>query len=806
MARTAAGRSLTAGVLAVVAAGALIGTPVAAPGATAGALTGTAEAATRTAGDAAASTAAETVAEPGAEPATEPGAGAAADACPGGWSTEATVRFGPARADTGVANPGRDDGCTLLDVVWREEPFASHGEFVATVVRATREFRDLGLLGAREAAAVRLAAARSDVGGPSDDSVPNTCADRVALTFDDGPSYYRAQTLEILREKQVTATFFDVGMRIDANPRLAAFERREGHLVLNHTYEHPNLNRVTVPRLQTEMRTTEEALDRAGVERPFTGMRPPFLAANAQVRAELTRLGFTVVSGDIDAADWLPDRPAEQLRADVAAGIADGRRNIFLHDGPIDTVAGPELMKALPLIIDDVRAAGLCFGTFDSTGAIVADRYVSSSEPIPSVVNAVPYLPLLFGGGLPPEPYKIITPEPVTPAVVPAVLPAGAGTAPVAGAAAGAAPVAGAAAGAAPVAGAAAGAGAAPARGSLRPGAASDECPNGWSAEETIWFGPPRVDTGIANPEASDGCTLLDRVWEREPFATHGAFVSAARAAADEFAAAGLLSGRDRARVVSAAARSHVGGPRDTSVPNTCDRRLAIQFDDGPSHYRTETLRILRAKQVTGVFMDTGTRVEANPQFARFQLAEGHELLNHTYSHANLNQVLADEGPGGVRREILAAEAAFAAAGAPISFRGIRPPFGAANAQVRQIIADLGYTDYMTRIGTDDWLPERTPQEISDAIVEQLHPGAIISLHDGPYDTSAGPGTNGGLALLIDAARERGYCFGTVDRHGDVVADRLIPTAQPIPVVRNPVPYAPLVSAGEPPQPYVILD
>ncbi|WP_116950421.1 polysaccharide deacetylase family protein [Jiangella endophytica] len=724
MTRTATRRWATAGVLAAVAAGLLTG---------------------------------PSAADPAPAPERDPVA-AADDACPGGWSTETTVWFGPPRIDTGIANPGRDDGCTLLDVVWAEEPFGTHGEFVGTVVRATREFRDLGLLDQRESAAIRSAAARSAVGGPHDESIPNTCTDRVALTFDDGPSFYRDQTLAILREKQVTATFFDAGMRIDANPQLPAFERAEGHLVLNHTYEHPNLNQVTMPRLRQELRDAEAALDRAGVERPFVGMRPPFLAANAQVRAELARLGSTVISGDIDAADWEPDRPAAQLRADIAAGIADGRRNIFLHDGPIDTVAGRELMEALPLIIDDVRAAGLCFGTFDSTGAIVADRYVSSGEPIPSVENAVPYLPLLFGGGLPPEPYEIITPTPVT-----AATPAAAQT------------------------------------------ADADECPNGWSPEETVWFGPPRVETGVANPEGADGCTLLDRVWAGEPFGTHGEFVAAARAAADAFVASGQLSRADRARVVSAAGRTQVGGPRDTSVPNTCDDRLAIQFDDGPSHYRTETLRILREKQVTGVFMDTGTRVAANPQFARFQLAEGHELLNHTYSHANLNQVLAAGGPEAVRQELLDAEAAFAAAGAPISFKGVRPPFGAANAQVRQIIADLGYTDYMTRIGTDDWVPERTPQQISGAIVEQLHPGAIISLHDGPYDTPAGPGTNGGLALLIDAARELGYCFGTVDASGEVVADRLIPTGDPIPVVENPVPYAPLVFPGEPPEPYVIL-
>lgn len=726
MTRTATRRWATAGVLAAVAAGLLTG---------------------------------PSAADPAPAPAV-PAAADAEDACPGGWSTETTVWFGPPRIDTGIANPEGPDGCTLLDAVWAQEPFATHGAFVATVARATHEFGDLGLLDAADAATIRSAAARSAVGGPADDSIPNTCTDRVALTFDDGPSFYRDQTLAILREKQVTATFFDAGMRIAANPQLPVFERLEGHLVLNHTWEHPNLNQVTIPRLQTEMRRTEEAMDAAGVQRPFLGMRPPFLAANASVRAELARLGFTVISGDIDAADWEPDRPAERLRADIAEGIADGRRNIFLHDGPIDTVAGPELMEALPLMIDDIRAAGLCFGTFDSTGAIVADRYVSSGEPIPSVVNAVPYLPLLFGGGLPPEPYEIIVPTPLS-----------GGTASAA---------------------------------ATR--VVADACPNGWSPDETVWFGPPRVDTDVANPEGADGCTLLDRVWAQEPFATHGAFVSAAREAADEFVASGQLSRQDRARVVSAAARTHVGGPRGTSIPNTCPNRLAIQFDDGPSHYRTETLRILREKQVTGVFMDTGTRVEANPQFARFQLAEGHELLNHTYSHANLSQVLAAEGPDAVRQEILDAEAAFAAVGAPISFKGIRPPFGSANAQVRQIIAELGYTAYMTRIGTDDWVPERTPQQISDAIVEQLYPGAIISLHDGPYDTPAGPGTNGGLALLIDAARELGYCFGTVDIHGGVVADRLVPTGDPIPVVENPVPYAPLVFPGEPPEPYVILD
>ncbi|WP_166345729.1 polysaccharide deacetylase family protein [Phytoactinopolyspora limicola] len=333
--------------------------------------------------------------------------------CPYGWSTEVNVWFGPPRVDTDVVNLDRGDGCTLLDLVWAEEPFASHGAFMATVARTSREFVRDGLLTHAERAEIVAAAARTRVGGPADDSVPNTCPDRVALTFDDGPSFYRTETLRILRDRQVPATFFDVGMRIDANPRFGPFQVDEGHLVLNHTYTHPNLNTLLQTAgpeaVRAQMLDTEEAFDRAGVDRPFLGMRPPFLAANAAVQAELSALGFTVISGDIHAEDWLPDRPAQRLRDDVVSQLRPGG-NIFLHDGPIDTVAGAALMEALPLIIDDARELGYCFGTFDSTGEIVADRLVSSDRPIPVVTEPVPYLPLLFGGGDPPDPFVIVEP------------------------------------------------------------------------------------------------------------------------------------------------------------------------------------------------------------------------------------------------------------------------------------------------------------------------------------------------------------------------------------------------------------
>ena len=93
-----------------------------------------------------------------------------------------------------------------------------------------------------------------------------------------------------------------------------------------------------------------------------------------------------------------------------------------------------------------------------------------------------------------------------------------------------------------------------------------------------------------------------------------------------------------------------------------------------------------------------------------------------------------------------------------------------------------------------------------DAIVNQLRPGAIILLHDGPIDTPAGANSQRRVARRSSTPPARaGYCMGTLDRKGNVVADRYIPRTTPIPQITNPVPYVPLAHAGTPPSPWVLV-
>ncbi len=332
----------------------------------------------------------------------------------------------------------------------------------------------------------------------------------------------------------------------------------------------------------------------------------------------------------------------------------------------------------------------------------------------------------------------------------------------------------------------------------------ADACPNGWSPEKRVEFAPPvpAVATDVVNPEREDGCTLLDVIWEPEPFADHGKFVAHVARTTEAFVDEGLLTESEADAVRAAAARSQVGASADRQLDNTCPSRIAFSFDDGTSFYRPWTLQLLRDKQVHGVFYDNGFRVEANPQIARFQVREGHVQLNHTYSHPHLNQL----SDAAVIDEVMRTEQALAAAEAPLTFKGFRPPFFEANARVQALIRGLGYTLSLGAVQTDDWDPARTAGEIRDAIVRQLAPGAVILLHDGPNDTPAGAASVEALGQIIDIARSRGFCFGVTDHTGEVVASRYVSSGRPIAQIVNPVPYNVLVRPGTPPQPFVFVD
>jgi hypothetical protein len=81
------------------------------------------------------------------------------DTCPDGYSADQNITFSD--LDSGVPNRDRGDGCTFLDLVWSQAPFADHGAFVAAVEIVKEDYEAAGLITGREGGTIMMTAAQA---------------------------------------------------------------------------------------------------------------------------------------------------------------------------------------------------------------------------------------------------------------------------------------------------------------------------------------------------------------------------------------------------------------------------------------------------------------------------------------------------------------------------------------------------------------------------------------------------------------------------------------------------------------------
>lgn len=182
-------------------------------------------------------------------------------------------------------------------------------------------------------------------------ALPARAAPCVALTFDDGPSGDNTLALmELLAEKDVRATFFLCGYRIEQFPELPGALRRAGHELGVHGYSHNCFDTMTPAALRGEISRTSALMGGApGL------LRPPCGVWDARVRSAAREAGMCVVLWSVDPEDWRCRDPAEIVRR-VCAGAADGSI-LLLHD------LYPATVAAAGQIIDRLRAEGYEFCT-----------------------------------------------------------------------------------------------------------------------------------------------------------------------------------------------------------------------------------------------------------------------------------------------------------------------------------------------------------------------------------------------------------------------------------------------------------
>jgi peptidoglycan-N-acetylglucosamine deacetylase len=191
---------------------------------------------------------------------------------------------------------------------------------------------------------------------------------KIAITFDDGPDpRWTPKILDILKEKNVPATFFVIGVDASESPDLLKREYAEGHDIGNHTYTHPNFDEISKTQIRWELNLTQRLIESTiGVKSIL--FRPPFgIDHQPEYSEEVAQLpvaqdmGYLIIGQKIDPHDWQLHDGRQMAAKDLVEAVmrqAEDGNIILFHDGGGDRT---QTVAAVPQVIDALRAQGYQF-------------------------------------------------------------------------------------------------------------------------------------------------------------------------------------------------------------------------------------------------------------------------------------------------------------------------------------------------------------------------------------------------------------------------------------------------------------
>lgn len=193
-------------------------------------------------------------------------------------------------------------------------------------------------------------------GGQVSFSRVETSAPFIAMTFDDGPHPSNTpRLLDMLRERNIRATFYVVGTNARAYPHLIRRIIAEGHEIGNHSWNHPNLSKMSESAVIKQLDDTQSAIISACGVRPRT-MRPPYGALTSGQRQMVNaHFGYPTILWDVDPVDW--KRPGASVVANRILSNARGGSIVLAHDIHKSTI------DAMPSTLDGLLAKGYTFVT-----------------------------------------------------------------------------------------------------------------------------------------------------------------------------------------------------------------------------------------------------------------------------------------------------------------------------------------------------------------------------------------------------------------------------------------------------------
>lgn len=180
------------------------------------------------------------------------------------------------------------------------------------------------------------------------------------------------------------------------------------------------------------------------------------------------------------------------------------------------------------------------------------------------------------------------------------------------------------------------------------------------------------------------------------------------------------------------------------AIPPGEGHTLYLSFDDGPDPKFTPTvLQLLADNGAHATFFMIGRSAATHPDLVAEVRAGGHGVADHTMTHADLTKLSTEAA----RNEV--ARTAQILGGASCT----RPPYGAVNTAVTQIITGLGQRVQLWDIDTRDW-SRPGAASIAQRVRSGARDGAVVLFHDGGGDRSQ---TVQALRTLLPQLRAAGW-------------------------------------------------
>lgn len=188
----------------------------------------------------------------------------------------------------------------------------------------------------------------------------NSESKNIYLTFDIGyEGGFTNQILDTLKENNVPATFFITGQFVKTNPEIIERMIKEGHIVGNHTTNHPSLPDVNEEKVKNEIMSLHQSIyEKFNYEMKY--MRPPKGEYSEQSLAYIQSLDYTPVMWSFAYDDWDNNKQGREEY---------GKKKILdnLHNGEIMLLHATARDNAniLDYILKETKNVGYEFKSLD---------------------------------------------------------------------------------------------------------------------------------------------------------------------------------------------------------------------------------------------------------------------------------------------------------------------------------------------------------------------------------------------------------------------------------------------------------